>query len=115
MVTIKNRFGNSLILFLAAVTLVAGCRPPGVRALLQGQRLMEQGEYPQAIEKLTEATDSALLRTNAQVWNYLGLAYHQAGRPAEAERAYQRALALNRDLTEVALQSRLSLAGAKPS
>ena len=38
--------------------------------------------------------------TNAQAWNYLGLACHHAGEAAEAEKAYQRALALDHDLTE---------------
>jgi tetratricopeptide (TPR) repeat protein len=41
-----------------------------------------------------------VLTTNAQAWNYLGLACHYAGQAAEAERAYQRALGLDRDLTE---------------
>jgi tetratricopeptide (TPR) repeat protein len=38
--------------------------------------------------------------TNPVAFNYLGLALHQAGQPAEAERAYLRALTLNHDLTE---------------
>ena len=59
---------------------------------------MEQGRYSQAVEKLKTAT--GLLATNAQAWNYLGLAYHYAGQAADAQKAYQRALALNRDLTE---------------
>src|SRR6266704_1404946 len=98
MQTIKNSAAKSLILFLTAVILLAGCAPPGPRALLQGQRLLEQGKLPQAIEKLRQAT--ALLGTNAQAFNYLGLACHQAGQMAEAEKAYQRALVLNRDLAE---------------
>src|SRR6266581_1280940 len=92
---------NSFIRFVCLLTLLlclAGCTPQGPRALLQGKRLMEQGRYPQAVEKLKTAT--GLLTTNAQAWNYLGLAYHYAGQTAEAQKAYQRALALNRDLTE---------------
>src|SRR6266566_1585994 len=89
---IKSICGLALLLFLA------GCTPQGARALLQGKRLMEQGRYSQAVEKLKTAT--GLLATNAQAWNYLGLAYHYAGQAAEAQKAYQRALALNRDLTE---------------
>src|SRR6266581_847584 len=78
--------------------LVAGCTPPGPRALLDGKKLIERGRYSQAVEKLNSAT--TLLATNAQAWNYLGLACHYAGRPDEAERSYKRALALNHDLTE---------------
>src|SRR6266571_6791182 len=92
---------NSFIRFLCLLTLLlclTGCAPQGPRALLQGKRLMEQGRYPQAVEKLKTAT--GLLATNAQAWNYLGLAYHYAGQAADAQKAYQRALALNRDLTE---------------
>jgi tetratricopeptide (TPR) repeat protein len=88
----------NLFPFVALALLVAGCRPAGPRALLQGKRLIERGKYPQAVERLTAAT--TLLVTNAQAWNYLGLACHHAGQAVEAEKAYQRALALNHDLTE---------------
>jgi tetratricopeptide (TPR) repeat protein len=96
--TIKNEAGKYLMLFLAAVTLFTGCTPPGPRALFKGKKLLEQGRYAEAVERLKIAT--ALLNTNAQAWNYLGLAYHHAGQPGQAERAYQRALALDHDLTE---------------
>jgi tetratricopeptide (TPR) repeat protein len=99
MPTIKNPVGKRLTLFLAAVLLFAGCGPPGPRALLQGKKLLDDGNYAQAIDKLRIAT--RLLSTNAQAFNYLGLACHQAGQVDEAERAYRKALALNHDLTEV--------------
>ena len=87
---------------IVILTLLAGCTPPGPRALLQGRRLMDQGKYPEAIEKLQTAT--VLLGTNAlacaQAWNYLGVAYHHAGNSSAAEKAYQRALSLNHDLAE---------------
>src|SRR6266566_4866083 len=41
-----------------------------------------------------------LLASNAQAWNYLGLACHYNGQNADAEKAYQRALFYNHDLTE---------------
>jgi tetratricopeptide (TPR) repeat protein len=99
MPTIKIQVGKSFILFLAAVTFFAGCSPPGPRALLQGRKLLEEGHYAEAVEKLRLATQ-LLGTTNAQAYNYLGVACHQAGNAAEAEKAYQRALTLNPDLAE---------------
>jgi tetratricopeptide (TPR) repeat protein len=87
-----------VVLFLAGVLLLAGCTPAGPRALLDGQRLIERGKYSQAVERLKTAT--TLLPNNAHAWNYLGLAFQYAGQPAEAEKAYQRALLYNHDLTE---------------
>ena len=113
MLTIRNQGGSDLarrrekkavglpnlwlpILLLAAV---AGCTPAGPRALREGKRLVEQGKYPQAIEKLQTAT-SLIGSTNALAWEYLGLAYHHAGNLGDAEKAYQQALKLNHDLSE---------------
>lgn len=99
MPTIKNPAGKILIFFLAAVTLFAGCTPPGPRALLRGKKLLEQDKYLEAIEKLKAAT-VLLSGTNAQAFNYLGVACHRAGQTVEAQKAYQKALALNPDLAE---------------
>ncbi|MGD0259426.1 MAG: tetratricopeptide repeat protein [Verrucomicrobiota bacterium] len=114
MLTIKNRAGSNLVggreknalslsslgKLILLLALLAGCTPAGPRALLEGKRLVDEGKYPQAIEKLRTAT-SLLGGTNALAWNCLGVAYQYAGEMAEAERAYQRALALNHDLGEV--------------
>ena len=114
MLTIKNRGGselaggrerNTLFSFnvrglVLLLALLAGCTLPGPRALIEGKRLLDEGKYPQAIEQLKAAT-SLLGGTNALAWNYLGVAYQHADEFAEAERAYQRALALNHDLGEV--------------
>jgi tetratricopeptide (TPR) repeat protein len=101
MLTNKKRFGDhlSFLIILFAVAVLAGCTPAGPRALLEGKRLLEQGNYERAIEKLKLAT--SLLSTNAQAWNYLGLAYHQAGQPANAVESYQKALKFNHDLVIV--------------
>jgi tetratricopeptide (TPR) repeat protein len=40
------------------------------------------------------------LPTDAQAWNYLGVACQRAGQPTDAASAYQRALTLDRDLVE---------------
>ncbi len=76
---------------------LASCSPPGARALLQGEQLIQQGQYPAAIARLQTATE--LLPDSARAWNFLGLAYHGAQQPAAAIEAYQRALTLDRNLT----------------
>ena len=98
MLTIKNLVRKKTCIFLTLAALLAGCTPPGPKALLDGKRLLEQGRYTLAVEKLKIAT--SLLSTNALAWDYLGLACHYAGSPVEAERAYQRALFCDRDLVE---------------
>jgi Flp pilus assembly protein TadD len=86
-------------LFLALAFILAGCKPPGPRALWQGKDLLEHGQYTEAIDKLKTAT--SLLSTNALAWNYLGLAYHQAGQLNDAAEAYRKALALDQNIVEV--------------
>ncbi len=83
---------------LTLAVLITGCSPSGPRALLKGKKLMERGDYPAAVAQFKTAT--SLLATNAQAWNYLGVACQYAGLSAEAATAYQRALALDRDLME---------------
>lgn len=85
------------LLWLAPVLLaLTSCTPPGPRALLEGERLMKEARYGEAIEQLRKAT--SLLKDNAQAWNYLGLACHQAGLPREADEAYRKAVSLNPNL-----------------
>jgi len=83
-------------LTLGALVLACGCTPPGARALLKGDRLLRDGRPDEAIVQLETAVE--LLPEEARAWNFLGLAYHQAGQPVRAREAYQRALALDRDL-----------------
>ncbi len=78
------------LLPLALILALTACMPPGPRALLTGERLIKEGKYEAAIAPLVEAT--VQLPRNAQAWNHLGLANHQAGHPNEALRAYRRAL-----------------------
>ncbi|HEY5912589.1 MAG TPA: tetratricopeptide repeat protein [Verrucomicrobiae bacterium] len=98
MQTIKNQGGTIWLLLLVAAAFVAGCRPPGERALLKGKDLLEQGKPGQAVVELRTAT--VLLPTNAYAFNYLGLALHQSGETIEAQKAYYRALALNHEMAE---------------
>ncbi len=98
MPTNKNLFHRRGLLCLALVAAMAsaGCGPPGPRALLEGKHLIDRGNYAAAVEKLNTATE--LMATNAQAWNYLGLACHLAGQPDAAATAYQKALRLDHDL-----------------
>jgi tetratricopeptide (TPR) repeat protein len=98
MLAIKNQVGKYFAGFIAFAILLAGCTPAGPRALLQGRRLLEEGRSAEAVEKFQLAT--SLMATNAQAWNYLGVAYHSAGDATNAAQAYQQALKLNRDLVE---------------
>jgi tetratricopeptide (TPR) repeat protein len=93
---LRPRFFSLLLLALAVF--ISGCSPSGPRALLKGKKFLDRGDYADAVAQLKMAT--SLLATNAQAWNYLGLAYHRAGRPADAVVAYQRALTFDRDLVE---------------
>jgi tetratricopeptide (TPR) repeat protein len=97
MSVIKN-YGLShvLILFLAGFLASCSFTPPGPRALLKGEKLIRQGKYDQAIESLQ--TDVRLLPKNAQAWNFLGLAFHGAKKPADAVKAYRQALDLDHKL-----------------
>ena len=98
MVTIKNRIGKNIVFLWTIVLVLAGCKPPGPRALLEGKHLMERGHYLESVEKLKVAT--SLLPTNALAWDYLGLACQYAGQATNAAQAYKKALALNPDLLE---------------
>ncbi len=98
MLAIKNQGAKFFFLFATGILLLAGCGPAGPRALLSGKKLLEKGKYADAVEKLTTAT--SILITNAQAWNYLGLAYHSLGDGTNAVHAYQQALALDRNLAE---------------
>src|SRR5437867_5047803 len=98
MLTIKKLVApaSALVLSFLALILFNGRTDPGPRALLQGERLLREGKSPEAIQKLGQAAN--LLPQDARAWNHLGVAYHGAGRLAEAVKAYQQALALDRNL-----------------
>lgn len=81
--------------FLAAVLLAAGCQPHGPEALRRGDELLRAGKAAEAVPMLERAATE--LSEDPRAWNFLGLAYHAAGRPSEAQKAYLRALRENRD------------------
>src|SRR5262245_22457673 len=86
----------ALLLTVLGLLLFNGCGPAGPRALLQGERLIHEGNYAHAVRRLEEAT--RLLPKEARAWNHLGLAYHGSGQFNDAIKAYQQALALDRNL-----------------
>jgi tetratricopeptide (TPR) repeat protein len=94
----KNRNYCGAILFLTLALFIAGCTPPGPRAFLKGKKYLESGDYAAAVEQFKTAT--TLLATNAQAWNYLGVACQRAKQLDDAVAAYQHALMLDRDLSE---------------
>ncbi len=94
----KNISIRAAILLLALTLVIAGCTPAGSRALLNGKKYLDRGDYAEAVAQLKTAT--TLLVTNAPAWNYYGVALQQAGQPEAAAAAYYNALKYNRDLIE---------------
>jgi Flp pilus assembly protein TadD len=86
------------IFALALVLLVAGCTPAGPRALLKGKKYLDRGDIADAVTQFKRAT--TLLATNANAWNYYGVALQRAGQPDDAAAAYETAIKLDHDLVE---------------
>jgi tetratricopeptide (TPR) repeat protein len=84
---------------------LGGCTPPGPRALLEGDRLIREGKYPQAIQRLETARQH--MGQEPRVWHWLGLAYQGAGQSEQAIEAYQKALSLDRSNLVVAARFNL--------
>ena len=95
MLAIKKR-RLACLMFLAPLLCWCGCTPPGPRALLKGQRLIQEGKYDQAVEPLQQAT--RLLPKYAQAYNHLGLALYGSKQFDAARLAYLKALALDHKL-----------------
>ncbi|HEV2318505.1 MAG TPA: tetratricopeptide repeat protein [Verrucomicrobiae bacterium] len=85
-----------LVAVLAAA--LSGCAPAGTHALLKGKKYLDEGDYADAAGEFKSATEE--MATNAEAWNYLGVAEQHTGQLEDAAKAYQRALELDRDLTE---------------
>ncbi|HUA68283.1 MAG TPA: tetratricopeptide repeat protein, partial [Candidatus Saccharimonadales bacterium] len=108
MLTTKNRragqkwngiaAGAHFLIFVGLAAALAGCSPAGTHALLKGKKLLDQGDYADAVAEFKTATSD--MATNAEAWNYLGVAEEHAGQMDDAARAYEHALDLDRDLTE---------------
>jgi len=83
---------------LALALALSGCTPAGPRALFKGKKLLERGDFAAAVTQFKRAT--TLLATNANAWNYLGVALQHAEQPDESAAAYQTALRLDHNLVE---------------
>lgn len=94
----KNRIFLHAMAVLAMAVMIIGCAPPGPRALLKGKKLLDNGDYDGAVAELKTAT--TLLATNADAWNYYGVALEHAGQLPDASTAYQNALRYDHDLVE---------------
>jgi tetratricopeptide (TPR) repeat protein len=89
---------HGAILFAALATVLAGCTPGGPRALLEGKKHLDRGDFAGAVADLKIAV--TLLATNAAAWDYYGVALQGAGQLDDAAAAYQNALKFDRDLAE---------------
>lgn len=84
------------LMFLTCL-LLTGCEPQGPKALLEGERVLKQERYNEAIALFQLATEK--IPREARAWNMLGLAYQGAGLSSEAAQAYAKALALDHKLS----------------
>jgi Flp pilus assembly protein TadD len=81
---------------LCAIALALGCSSFRAARLYQsGTSALDRGETSRAIEQLEQAAE--ILPEASEVQNHLGLAYWDAGREVDAERAFRRAVALDCD------------------
>jgi tetratricopeptide (TPR) repeat protein len=101
MLTIKKRKWALQVLAVISVAGLTACGPAGPRDLRKGERLIGNGQFAEAIPILNEGLQllsGAPATVQAHAWNLLGLAYHGAGQPDAASRAYLEALKFDRNL-----------------
>jgi tetratricopeptide (TPR) repeat protein len=97
MLTNKNWAIQGFSAFTGLLLLLfCGCQPSGPKALLQGQKYLEDGKYDKALRSFNRAAET--MPNFPQVWNHIGLAYHGLNNPAKAAQAYEQALRLDRNL-----------------
>jgi tetratricopeptide (TPR) repeat protein len=97
MLTTENSACKALSTLAGLILLFAtGCAPSGPKALLQGEKYLENRQYEKALRSFNRAAD--LMPNQPQVWNHLGLAYHGLNQPQKAAQAYEQALRLDRNL-----------------
>jgi len=82
-----------LLVAIAAASLAACAGLEAVRLDRQGRAALDRGDSAQAVRDLERAASIAPAVSGIQ--NNLGIAYERAGRRDDAERAYERAVALD--------------------
>ncbi len=60
-----------------------------------GVELFEKRQYKEAASSLSKAVKSAPAKTDASLWNYLGLSYHESGQSKKAIKAFENAIKLD--------------------
>src|SRR5262245_54215689 len=83
---------------IALAIAVGGCSPGGPEALMRGDKLLRDGKNAEAVQLIEQAVEQ--MPANARAWNHLGLAYHAAGNPVEARKAYAHALQIDRNYAD---------------
>jgi Flp pilus assembly protein TadD len=90
------RSGFAAIAGLLACGALAGCASvEATRLYRSGTGALDRGEPQRAIVDLEHAAE--LAPEISAIQNHLGIAYEEAGRPDDALRAYERAVALDCD------------------
>lgn len=67
-----------------------GCKPPGAKALFNGEKLLQKGNAKAAIIEFEKAVQ--ILPEEWRAWNYLGLARHRADDLNGASEAFQKSV-----------------------
>ena len=67
-----------------------GCKPPGAKALFNGEKLLQTGDAEAAIVEFERAVK--ILPKEWRAWNYLGLARHRADDLNGASEAFQKSV-----------------------
>ena len=88
----RQKSGLFLLLTVLLLWIGTGCKPPGVRAMFEGEALLKDGKPKEAVPQFELAVEN--LPNEWRAWNYLGLARHRAGDLTGARKAYDQAVKL---------------------
>jgi Flp pilus assembly protein TadD len=95
---------HATLVALFAIVLPACATIEATRSYRTGTAALDRGDAARAVADLERAADLAPGASHIQ--NHLGIAYEEVGRPDDAARAYERAVAL--DCENAAAQANLA-------